>query len=407
MSLVGCSVHHRSQRVSGAAPQPSVVTVKTVTVGAPGNHPVAIVPFHPGIYQNCSEAPSRRTGCQLVGAVGYPYEVGELETTVRQYVAFLNTVDPFGKDRRDLYTPAMSTTAWPKYGSIRRVSGSQAAPGRNYEVAYPQWADKPIGFANFLRAASFVNSLTNGQVLSRTTSTIDGVEVTTYRVRLSRNTKEGMYDLDAAQGARGTTRTRTTGFVVPSQDEWIKAAYFDPKGHGTFSYWEYPTSPSSAPSASRLNSNGDVVNADTQPLSTFSPRTQQNAPSAPAPTWCPSQAGSSCESKNPLGLNATDYQSRYQANLSTVGQTRSRSPWGTLDQGGNVVEWTDTVAPSPAGSKDPRVWRYAHGGVANAPAYQLWISAIGRLPQANAVVARINPWDGFRIGVVGNLQAAK
>ena len=48
-------------------------------------------------------------------------------------------------------------------------------------------------------------------------------------------------------------------------------------------------------------------------------------------------------------------------------------------------------------------WRRAHGGVANAPAYQLWISAIGRLPEADVVAERTNPWEGFRIGVIGEL----
>jgi hypothetical protein len=69
-----------------------------------------------------------------------------------------------------------------------------------------------------------------------------------------------------------------------------------------------------------------------------------------------------------------------------------------------VVEWTDTIAPSPQGPSDPRIWRRAHGGVANAPGYQLWISAIGRTPEANVAIERVNPWDGFRIGVIGSLR---
>ena len=35
-------------------------------------------------------------------------------------------------------------------------------------MAYPQWTNKPFNFADFRRAARFVNSLTNGTVLSRT-----------------------------------------------------------------------------------------------------------------------------------------------------------------------------------------------------------------------------------------------
>jgi hypothetical protein len=107
---------------------------------------------------------------------------------------------------------------------------------------------------------------------------------------------------------------------------------------------------------------------------------------------------------NPLGLDPATYQSIYKGNLSTVGQAMTTSPWGTLDQGGNAVEWTDTIAPSPFGSQDPRVWRRLHGGVANAPAFQLWISAIGLQPQDIVFLANTYPWLGFRVGVIGNLH---
>ena len=86
---------------------------------------------------------------------------------------------------------------------------------------------------------------------------------------------------------------------------------------------------------------------------------------------------------------------------------RRRSPWGTLDQGGNAVEWTDTITPPPFGVKGARVWRRLHGGIANAPVYQLWISAVGLQPQDNAFYTAIYPWLGIRIGVVGNLKPGK
>lgn len=74
-------------------------------------------------------------------------------------------------------------------------------------------------------------------------------------------------------------------------------------------------------------------------------------------------------------------------------------------QGGNAVEWTDTITPPPFGVKGPRVWRRLHGGIANAPAYQLWLSAVGLQPQDNAFYTATYPWLGFRIGVVGKLSA--
>ena len=80
----------------------------------------------------------------------------------------------------------------------------------------------------------------------------------------------------------------------------------------------------------------------------------------------------------------------------------TRSPWGTLDQGGNAVEWTDTITGPPFGLRGgPRVWRRLHGGVPNSTAYQMWISAVGLQPQDNTFFVHTYPWLGFRIGYVG------
>ncbi len=89
-------------------------------------------------------------------------------------------------------------------------------------------------------------------------------------------------------------------------------------------------------------------------------------------------------------------------NVSTVGQGKTASPWGSFDMAGNVVELLDTVAPQPPGYNFLRSWIYYHGGVANAPAYQLEISAFGYAP-GDFGVQRAYPWLGFRLGVIGNL----
>ena len=107
-------------------------------------------------------------------------------------------------------------------------------------MAYPEWADKPYGFANFLRAARFVNSLYNGTPALEELEQRRRLRLVTYKVRLSPETGRGMYDL-AGNKRNGATRAHKRGFVVPSQDEWIKSAYYDPTGGGTYSYWKYPT----------------------------------------------------------------------------------------------------------------------------------------------------------------------
>ncbi|MGC0314792.1 hypothetical protein QBC98_003271 [Kitasatospora acidiphila] len=378
----------------------AVITVTTATVGSPGNPAVGVVPFTDAVYRSCADAPKTPSDCLMVGGVSYPYEIGQLEVTVEQWVAFLNTADPGGRDPHGLYDETESSTLWPKYGQINFSAG--AGRGRHYSVAYPEWADKPYGFANFLRAARFVNSLYNGRLVSKTSSSSGSFHYVSYQVHLSPRTEGGMYDLARPEA----TRAHGTGFVIPSQDEWIKAAYFDPSGGGTYSYWKYPTNPgvfgdgdATAPHPTVLNpGTGDVTNAATQPLASY------HATGQPAPSWCPAQVQpQECSSVNPIGLDPRAYADLYQGSLSTVGKARSTSPWGTLDQGGNAVEWTDTITAPPSGRNSVRVWRRLHGGISNASAYQMWPSAVGMQPQDNVFFNHTYPWLGIRLGVVGDL----
>ncbi|MGP0032941.1 MAG: hypothetical protein ACLPVF_20850 [Acidimicrobiales bacterium] len=402
-----------------------VVTIAMAMVGDPGNPSVGVLQTFAttrgftkgnvvsppentgstGIYKSCAVAPvPAGFSCLTVGGVNYTYGIGEFDVTVSQYVTFLNTVDPRGRNALDLYFDDMNPVNWPQYGSVRYTPGT--ALGQHYSVAYPQWAKMPFNFASFSRAARFANSLTNGTVLSKTSSSSGGFNYVTYKVRLSPRTATGMYNM----ANPATTRTRSNGFVVPSNNEWVKAAYYDPRGGGTDSYWAYPTGPFNQPNVAVLNpGTGAVENASDQPLATYNPNDPNSAvdtPGAPpgtAPTWCPYQAGSTCGALPPDFPTGLDLQKNYTANVSPVGADETPSPWGTYDQGGNVVEVLDTLAPQPPGYNFLRNWRYDHGGVANAPAYQMEISAFGYNPSAG-VIPQVYPWVGFRVGVVGNLK---
>ena len=411
-----------TQVFPGRPGSPNVVSLRTVTVASPRNAAAWIIPFYNDVYQSsdsCQAAlpavmaavaqspdPAVQTGastsCMAVGSVPYAFQVGETETTVAQWVTFLNTVDPLGRNRHHLWDAAQSSRVWPKYGSINRRM--KAPPGQRYYVASSAWANKPYNSADFTRGARFVNSLENGKLLSKKTrfvTTVSGTRLkqTTYTVRLSPTTETGMYSLRN----RKATRNAKSGFMVTSQDEWIKAAYFDPKGGGKFSYWDYPTNPGQyvncpvntsgcasgdQPAAALLDANGDVTNAGAQPLASF------EATPGVAPDWCPSPFTSEQCAKSPFGSLPISYT----GNMSSVGQALTRSPWGTLDQGGNVVEITDTIGPPPALGDPKIVWRRWHGGVVTATAYQMWLSAVGVTPQTVPGFA-VNPWRGLRIAV--------
>jgi hypothetical protein len=388
--------------VVGDPGNPSVGVVQTFATG-PNQGPTVQLPAGTGIYKTCASAPGPKS-CLTVGAVSYTYGIGEYETTVSQYVTFLNTADREGRNLHSLYADNMSPTVWPQYGSV--AYSSSASAGQHYSVAYPEWAQKPFNFGDFTRGARFANSLTNGTVLSKKQETSGGFTYDEYQVRLSPKTEQGMYDMTTET----PTRTKTTGFVISSNDEWIKAAYYDPKGGGTFSYWAYPTGPFNPPNPTILDpQTGDVTNAADQPLATYNPNdplSKDDTPGSPAgapPTWCPSQAGPDCGKIFPPEL-PTDQQDQYMANVSTVGQAKTTSPWGTYDQGGNVVEVLDTAAPQPPGYNFLRDWHYYHGGVANAPAYQVEISAFGYAPGDWTFTTHFYPWLGFRLGVVGNVK---
>lgn len=129
---------------------------------------------------------------------------------------------------------------------------------------------------------------------------------------------------------------------------------------------------------------------------------QDPGPGVLGPAWSCSR--SSLPADFPQAL---DPQKNYMANVSTVGQDKTPSPWGTYDQGGNAVEILDTLAPQPPGYDFLRDWHYYHGGVANAPAYQLEISAFGYFPGDTAFL-RAYPWLGSgRLGRMwGNAAAA-
>ncbi len=189
------------------------ITIPTVLIGTPSN-----------------SADTRYIDSQNpngVGAVGYTYRIGTTEVTNVQYVEFLNAVaanDVFG-----LYDSYMTDKTWG--GIVRsgtpgnyRYSVKPAVPSGTNTYAYD---DKPVDEVTWFDALRFTNWLHNGQPV--------GAEDTT-------TTEDGAYTFSGAT----TVSSRNAGarWFLPSEDEWYKAAYYDPNAT---TYYDYPTRSNSVP----------------------------------------------------------------------------------------------------------------------------------------------------------------
>jgi sulfatase modifying factor 1 len=245
-----------------AAPTTHAVTIDWVTVGDPGNA-------------------NDDTG---YGAVGYEYQIGKYEVTIGQYTDFLNAAaksDPYS-----LYNPSMASDL-----NIAGISRSGTSGGYSYSVINnggPS-GNRPITYVSWFDAARFANWMQNGQG--------------------SGSTETGAYTLVGGQTS-GTAPAKNPGatFYIPTENEWYKAAYFDPTlNSGVGGYYAYATQSNTAPG----NNIGSGANQANYYNGVYSV------------TQSASYSGS-------------------QNYLTDVGAfANSVSYYGTFDQSGNASEWND------------------------------------------------------------------
>ena len=196
-----------------AAASAAPLSVPTVVIGNSGNAGNAVTTA--GV-----------TG--TFGAVNYTYRMGQFETTNAEYAAFLNSVDPTANNNpSSIYNPLM--------GSDTVNGGIIRTPGSGYSVR-AGFANKPVTYTTWFSAARYCNWLTGGQVSG--TSTIN----------------KGSYTLTTTQTS-GAIVARNAGavFVLPSANEWYKAAYYNPTLSGTGGYYMYATGNNTAPTATVTN----------------------------------------------------------------------------------------------------------------------------------------------------------
>ena len=154
-------------------------------------------------------------------------------------------------------------------------------------------------------------------------------------------TEAGSYFLGGVTNPNNVSvvRNPNASIFVSAENEWYKAAYYDPRDAaqggppGDDNYWSYPTASDQVPVVAQATAEGDISN--------------------PGPNVVNYQRGADWGGQD--------------GHVTTVGSAGvdSASPWGTYDQGGNVWEWNDTI-PTPFTS-----YRGIRGGT--------WFSGVGDL----------------------------
>ena len=391
--ITSLGVKHGSQRPTYD------ISIPFSYVGSPGNPSVAINGFVPPSGSTVPARVPNGAAYQNIGGVPYIYGIGQTEITAGQYVTFLNKVDPNGDNPVQpftgirLWNNGFSPVLNPFSGEINKVT--TAAPGTHYQLAANFWANKPLVNGNLLDFAYFVNSLYNGStvaVYNRQVRSPLGfrVHVQERRVNLSTNISTGMYNL-ADPNFAFFHRLDTSGYVIPSENEWVKAAYYSPfsAGNGT-NYYYYPTASNTPPTPLQtagptptVDILGNVITTNLVPGVSYSNYDQSVIWQPPYDPQLPTKG----------------------ANVVSVGENRTPSPWLTQDQGGNAVEYTDTAAAPVAGAPNPRdlaAYVKVHGGIANASTYQLWLTATGTSDPYGQAFGQTDTQGGARFGFVPN-----
>ena len=250
-----------------------LASLETVPVGNPGNAPDTNVMIG--------------DGTSGYGSVPYMYNIGKFDVTAGQYCEFLNKVA--ATDAYGLYNTNMDTAADIHGCNIKR-SGSSG--GYTYRVD-SNWANRPVNYVSWGDAVRFANWLHNGQPTG---------------VQDLSTTEDGSYYLNGATSYQAVTRKANATWVLPTEDEWYKAAYHNP-ATGTY-YW-FPTSSYTIPSNILTDPNPDPGNS----------------------------------------ANYYDYFRIWNGTL-TIGAPYFRtevgdfensvSPYGTFDQGGDVYQWNES-----------------------------------------------------------------
>jgi hypothetical protein len=248
------------------------------------------------------------------------------------------------------------------------ANGGIMRSGQNGNFSYtvkPGFAKKPVNFVNIYNAMRFCNWLHNG-------------------AQPNGDTEAGAYRLlgNIPSDTVKLRRNASARYFIPTEDEWYKAAFYDPSPTGmpTASYWSYATKSDSASAAMNFGGSYLVpIDIDALPYPSFLKTYGQSGNVA---EWTESVVGttrvvrgghfsSNAEGVSSLGKLELDPLTTtanvgfrvaaapgVSSPLETVGPTPTPKP----DPSPNPDPTPDPVQPSPSGGASP-----GGGGGGGAP----------------------------------------
>lgn len=156
-----------------------------------------------------------------VGRVCYTFEMTKYPVTNAEWCEFMNAVGVARAVELGLYNPDMATGVC---GGIEVVDGGCRKEDSTTTTTTifkpkPGWARRPVVYIGYRDAMRYCNWLQTG------------------------DTERGAYDV-STPNARRNAGAR---YFIPTDDEWCKAAYYDPTRLGNRKYWDYPCRTSDPP----------------------------------------------------------------------------------------------------------------------------------------------------------------
>ncbi len=232
------------------------------------------------------------------GSVGYEYRMATTEVTGSQWFEFVQAYAPY------IGANYFDSSFW---GATVFVGfNGQGVP---QYVMDPKNANVPVS-VGWRYAARFCNWLHNDSALTQNAFENGAYDTSTF----TRN-PDGSFNDQLAHHADAR-------YWIPTMDEWVKAAHYDPNryGEGQEGYWLYP-------------------NGSNEPLT----------PGAPGEPGAQTSAGWS--------------QSGPGSNPDVGSYPDGQSPWGLFDVSGGASEWWESANVYPDGLVRQRYYKRSEAGL--------------------------------------------